>query len=147
MTRLTMRTLLCVALGALSTVGCGGGSTATEDSGAKFSEIYPLLFPAGTAAKCNFCHSMNASNVSNGKLSMGMDKDAAYAALVGKSSVSAMCEGAELVVPGQPEMSLLYQKVSGTPPCGSRMPLGAGALPDNQVEMIRSWIAAGAKND
>ena len=52
-----------------------------------------------------------------------------------------------LVVPGHPEQSLFYTKLTATPPCGARMPFGGGALPDAQIEMVRSWIAAGALDD
>jgi hypothetical protein len=52
--------------------------------------------------------------------------------------------GKTLVVAGHPEMSLLFLKLSPNPPCGSRMPLGGTAFTDAQLEMIRSWIAAGA---
>lgn len=121
----------------------------TVDSGAvaTFSAIYPLLFPAMTPARCNSCHGMPASQVSNGKLHMGTTQDAAYAALIDQASVSMDCAGMVLVKPGQPEASLLYLKGLDPPPCGSRMPLGGARLTAAQNEMIRSWIAAGAKND
>src|SRR5262249_49031471 len=114
---------------------------------ANFSTIYALLFPTNTNARCNFCHSMPASDPSNGRLSMGMDQDAAYAALVGKSSASSKCMGRPLVVAGRPEMSLLHQKLSETVPGGGRMPIGGKPLSEGQLAMIRGWIAAGATND
>lgn len=53
-----------------------------------------------------------------------------------------LCNGAPLVVAGDPGASLLYGKVSSdTPTCGSRMPLG-GALPNAEIECIASWITA-----
>ncbi len=127
----------------------GEGGQAQPDAGpvAKFSEIYPMIFPSMTNPRCNFCHSMPASEASNGKLSMGSDPSTAYAALVGKSSGSGMCMGKPLVVPNQPDMSLFLQKLSENPPCGSRMPVGGMPLSTQQLAMIRSWIAAGAKND
>jgi hypothetical protein len=62
------------------------------------------------------------------------------------------------VVPGNPDASYLYQKVSGTNlgadpdgPCAgqtngspARMPLGGTPLCDAQIDQIRQWIAAGA---
>jgi hypothetical protein len=157
-------TLLCFALLA----GCGGDdNTASGDSlpvgdagtalttndaapaltGAKFSEIYALIFPSISNPRCDSCHAMPASEISNGKLHMGMDRATAYNALVGKMSSGRKCVGKMLVVPGQPDMSLLLQKLGPTPPCGSRMPIGGAPLTDAQMEMIRSWIAAGAQND
>jgi hypothetical protein len=129
----------------------GGGAVPAEASapitGAHFSQIYPVIFPTSTIARCNFCHSMPASEASNGKLSVGMDAQAAHASLVGRSSASSRCMGKPLVTPGHPETSLLLQKLGPTPPCGSRMPVGGAALSDAQMELIRSWIAAGALND
>ena len=52
-----------------------------------------------------------------------------------------------IVEPGKPDESLMLQKLSPNPPCGNRMPVGGNPFTDAQLEMIRSWIAAGAKND
>jgi hypothetical protein len=142
---------LIVLLGAL-VAGCGGDGTGSQGGGtggttgpsATFSAVYPMMFPETTNARCNFCHSMVPTESGNGKLHMGSDQATAYGALVGKTSVSARCMGKTLVVAGHPEMSLLFQKLSPNPPCGSRMPLGGTAFTDAQLEMIRSWIAAGA---
>jgi hypothetical protein len=135
-----------------ATFDAGGAALAAGDAapaitGAKFSEIYPLIFPSATNPRCDTCHAMPASDVSNGKLHMGMDRATAYAALVGKTSTSRRCMGKPIVVPGQPEMSLLFQKLGPTPPCGSRMPIGGAPLSDANMELVRSWIAAGAQND
>ncbi len=127
--------------------GCGSDGSATNGPAAKFSEIYAMAFPSMTNPRCDFCHSMPASDVGNGKLHMGMDQMTAYTALVGKVSVSAYCMGRTLVDPGHPETSLFYLKLSPTPPCGVRMPNGGTPFTDAQLEMVRSWIAAGALND
>jgi hypothetical protein len=153
---------LCMAFVVTSSLACGGdGSSTEEDAGAltgvvdassaapaaKFSEIYPLIFPSTTNPRCSFCHSMPAVDSIDGKLSTGADQAAAYAALVGQTSTSSKCGGRPLVVPGQPDMSLFLQKLGPNPPCGSRMPIGGMPLSGEQLEMIRSWIAAGAMND
>jgi hypothetical protein len=78
---------------------------------------------------------------------MGMDRASAYAALVGKTSKSSKCMGMPLVMPNQPDMSLLLHKVSANPACGNRMPIGGKPLSDAQLGMIRGWILAGAKDD
>jgi hypothetical protein len=54
--------------------------------------------------------------------------------------------GKKLIVPGHPEQSYVYMKVSGTqgPYGGALMPLGSG-MPNEQVQTtIHDWIAAGA---
>ena len=79
----------------------------------------------------------------------------AYDRIVGKPAVdnpptTDSC-GGTLVAPGDPAGSYLYVKVSSDTPCaGTRMPrneFAAGVLPDCERELIRQWIAAGAKND
>jgi hypothetical protein len=142
------------AIAAATVVGCGSdgsnpgtGVQMSNAPAAKFSDIYAMAFPSMTEPRCEFCHGMPANEVSNGKLHLGMDPATAYAALVGKVSVSAACMGRTLVDPGHPETSLFYLKLSPSPPCGNRMPNGGKPFTDVQLEMVRSWIAAGAAND
>lgn len=144
--RAVTRALLAASavVGALSADGCDTGGGQPPGT---FTEIFETLFPPTTNARCNFCHSMPASDISNGNLSTGTDQDAAYAALVGTTSTSSRCAGKQLVVPYHPEESLLLDKLQATPSCGDRMPLGGMALSDMELEVVRSWIAAGAKND
>jgi hypothetical protein len=52
-------------------------------------------------------------------------------------------ESGDVVVPGDPEASLLYQKLRSRNP-KARMPQEAEPLPPEQVETIRLWIEAGA---
>ncbi|MDB4937571.1 MAG: hypothetical protein JWP87_4543 [Labilithrix sp.] len=125
---------------------CSSPSSTPAEPGT-FTTIYPLLFPVSTNARCNFCHGLPANETSNGKLFMGTDKATAYAALIGKLSTGNKCPNETLVVPNDPEGSLFYQKLTASPPCGSRMPLGGTPLSGEQLEMVRSWIAAGAKDD
>lgn len=47
-----------------------------------------------------------------------------------------------LADPTNPEASLIYQKLSPTPPCGSPMPLARPALSDEDAACILTWIAA-----
>lgn len=50
---------------------------------------------------------------------------------------------APVVIPGDPENSLLAQKLLGTQTEGAIMP-PAGKLPDAEIQIILDWIAAGA---
>lgn len=139
------RACTAVFLGAAA-MGCaadpGGDAPA-----ATFTEIYDRYFPSTTAARCSFCHSMPASDISNGNLSTGMDQAAAHAALVGATSTSSRCAGQPLVVPFEPDQSLFLDKFAATPSCGDRMPLGGMALSAEEVSLVRGWIEAGAEND
>jgi hypothetical protein len=89
---------------------------------------------------CVTCHTpVNDLDLSEGH---------AWADLVGHAApVSEAC-GGTLVVPGNPDGSYLYQKLSQSPPCsGLQMPrgdFGSDPLPDCLVTMVRDWIAAGA---
>lgn len=114
---------------------------------ATFTEVYEMLFPRVTNAHCDMCHGLPPFDLSNGNLTTGTDKASTYAALVGKSSTSSMCQGRVLVDPSHPETSLLLQKLEPNPPCGLRMPNGGATLTNTQIELVRSWIAAGAANN
>jgi hypothetical protein len=120
----------------------GGGAPA-----ATFTQVYAMLFPRSSSGQCEMCHGLPAHDVVNGNLETGMSQDTAYAALVGKTSTSTRCMSRPLVVAGKPDESLLYLKLSPTPPCGVRMPNGGSGLSAAQIEMVRSWIAAGAKKE
>jgi len=56
--------------------------------------------------------------------------------------------GGVLVVPGQPSMSYLYEKLSKATPCyGRQMPMGefeSDPLPACVIEIVHAWIEEGA---
>lgn len=52
------------------------------------------------------------------------------------------CVGGLLANPADPSTSVLYKKLTDSPPCGSSMPLGSGALNDLEMECILGWIGA-----
>ena len=68
-----------------------------------------------------------------------------YGGWDGSNYQSAMTSGdhAPVIIPGDPEGSLLYQKLLGTQKEGKIMPL-TGKLPDDMIKIIKDWIAAGA---
>lgn len=55
------------------------------------------------------------------------------------------------VRPFQPDSSYLVHKIQGTHRnvggSGDQMPLGRGPLRPDQIELIRSWVAQGARNN
>jgi hypothetical protein len=57
-----------------------------------------------------------------------------------KGKAAASCVGT-LVDPGKPDNSLIYNKLTDPPPCGSRMPLGKDELYPEDKDVIRKWIA------
>ncbi len=50
-----------------------------------------------------------------------------------------------IVIPNDPDHSLLVLRIQGS--IGPRMPPSGNGLNDNQINGIRSWIAAGAPNN
>lgn len=123
--------------------GTGGAASAT------FTQVLALFGQSG--ANCGVCHATSPS-AANGSFSFNSaDKAGAHAAFVGamsKGGAGSMCgAGKAYVVAGQPAASLLYLKLSATPGCGVRMPLGGMPLTDAQLQTVSAWITAGAKND
>lgn len=100
---------------------------------------------------CAGCHGSATYMVSGQGFLFGDlgDPCAAYDNVVGNTSVNAAC-GEQLVVPGDPQNSLLLQKLEGTQPqnCGAYMPFAA-PMPYAQtnpdaVAQLRQWIMSGA---
>ena len=117
--------------------------TATpEPSDVSFTSIYQEIF-LGAGCASGSCHGANA-----GELSFDTQQ-VAYDELVGVPAGGSVCllTGMLRVNPGNPEGSLLMNKVaSEAPVCGDGMPI-AGMLDPDEIERIRSWIAGGAAND
>lgn len=116
--------------------------TATPDdapigSAASYADVYKKVL-SGTCSS-GYCHGSEAGGWSV------KDEAATYAELVGPSS--SQCAGLKRVEPGQPDKSALYLKLKGdfAMVCmGKKMPSG-GMLNAGDLELVRSWIAAGAK--
>jgi hypothetical protein len=67
--------------------------------------------------------------------------------LVGQPS---RCNGSPLVIPGDPEGSVLVQKVAAPVRdmpalCGGPMPLSSPPVPREELEALRQWVADGAQ--
>ena len=106
----------------------------------------------GTGCGVGACHG-NPSVPSKLGLS---DKAVAYMGLVGvmamgtegPSAPMSGCAGMPFtrVKAGDPDNSLLVQKLEGKQKCGKEMPIG-GMLKPEQIKLVRDWITAGAKDD
>lgn len=53
----------------------------------------------------------------------------------------------EDITPGEPDRSFLVKFIEGFRGPDQRMPLGSRPLTQDQIQLIRQWIAEGAKND
>ncbi len=128
-----------------------GGATALDASDASFTisppatgvslarDVQPIF-----TARCTtqFCHGA-ASQVALLNLAAG----AAHGALVDVASQATACATQKRVRPGLPDQSYLMWKLAGAGPClaGVRMPKGAAPLAAAEVNLIRGWIAEGAR--
>jgi len=96
-------------------------------------DVYPLLVQDNIGApSCVTCHGGIC----------GLDLGTAQDAFDNLVNVQSSCCFPDIhVVPGDPDASVLFQKL-GTPACGQPMPLGGTFAGDANV--IRDWILAGA---
>ena len=149
------RKALVFALFAPLLAACSGGSnSAKEDAGTDpsaltydptFTAVYNEILQGSCAVA--FCHIGVVTPMAL------PDQATAYKALVNVPAATAnsggSCQGKGMrVLPGNPDMSLLYEKLVQPVPCGLPMP-GSGHAPleARQIDQIKQWITLGAKND
>ena len=111
-------------------LGCGGPAT--------FKEVQSqVLTPSCTFAACHTAAG-----------AQGLVLDApSYSRLVNVKATGPD-GGQVLVVPGHPDQSYLYEKLTKMKPAaGVQMPNGGDPLPDAQLQLVHDWIAAGAMNN
>lgn len=113
-----------------------------------WSAIFRDIIVAKGCQGASLCHGGQA-----GKLMM-TTRAAAYDNLVGKAAMgmsagrpSCVDSGLMRVVPGDPDNSLLMQKVRGTHSCGDLMPPNPPMLAQAELDQIQMWIMLGAPND
>jgi hypothetical protein len=113
-----------------------GGVAVAAD--VKFTATVQPIFDAN----CVSCHQSGAA-----QQGLNLESGSSYAAIVNHRSTVV---DRVLVVPGAPTSSYLLLKVLGTHGevggKGVRMPMG-GDLSPADIQSLRDWIAAGAKDD
>ena len=119
--------------------GDGGGTSDVTKGPPTFTDVYDdVVMVYGCAAP--LCHGKKG-----GGLAYFVDPDLAYDLMVNKASKLDECQFLPLVLPGQPEKSVLYHKVKvGAPTCGDKMPSGTTGLPEAAAQLIYDWIKSGA---
>jgi hypothetical protein len=150
-----------LAISASTALGLGCGSN-TPSSPNSFTRVYTEIIKPTSGAGCStvYCH-YNYVGIKYSALDMS-SQVFAYWSLVGTPCMGASCAAnGTRVVPGQPEASIMYLKVSEpTPPCGSQMPadvqtmlldgyskFSGNALSADQQQLIHDWIQEGAQNN
>jgi hypothetical protein len=137
------------ATGGSGGAGIDGGATdgGAGDGGpaATFTQVYAII-----TMRCMPCHTTAAGiGVTNGHLDM-TSKMAAFTNLVNTPAAGVACAGkGTRVMPGMPDSSIMYLKISldDPAPCGAKMPLGLPPLPQSEADTIESWIMGGAPNN
>ena len=146
------RTCLLAAGLLLAAVGCkdsadhtsdAGSDAGKKDSGPTWTRVYDEVL-AANACDSPFCHGGAATGELN------LMEDQAYDNLVGKSAAGKDCKGKttkKRVEPGKPDQSLIMEKLVD-PSCGLQMPPPpAEPATQEQIDLVRAWIAAGAKKN
>ncbi|MDH5454588.1 MAG: Ig-like domain-containing protein [Gammaproteobacteria bacterium] len=125
--------------------GCTGGDGSSLPArvppgaiGPNFSEIQASILEPNCATIG--CHLGAAA-----PQGLRLDSANSYAMLVSVASTEA--SSILRVAPGNPDNSYLIQKLEGTATVGAQMPLGAPALEQATIDVIRQWIGDGAFDD
>jgi hypothetical protein len=127
-------------------VGAGDVGAGTDAPASTFTQVYTMVI----AQRCMPCHTTATGiGVLMGHLDM-TSRATALMNLVNVPASGTACTGKGMrVVPGMPDSSIMYLKISldDPAPCGSKMPLGRDPLPKAEADMIEGWIVAGAKDN
>jgi hypothetical protein len=113
-----------------SHVGCTDRDSDLAVAVSFAGDVRPLMLrsPGG----CSPCHL--------GRVTSGLDLSSYESMRRG-----GLNSGKGIIIPGQPCESILPQKLSRTPPFGSRMPFnGPPYFSVTEVQLVRDWIAEGA---
>ena len=139
--------ILCYSLEGGSGPMSGSGATKGAPT---WSAIYQEIVVATGCGGAAQCH----GGTGQGNLAFS-SKDASHQALVGVKAMGTSvtgnpknCSDVDIlrVAAGDPDKSLLVQKLEGNQPCGDSMPPGS-KLSDAQLQQVRTWVKNGAKND
>lgn len=83
---------------------------------------------------CAFCHQGSAS-------SFAVDVDTPTSELVGRSPRNSFgIDGARLIVPGDPERSLIWRRIATDDPGLAMPPVGRDTIDERGAELIAEWI-------
>jgi hypothetical protein len=134
---------LIAAIGWVAGIACAGDGTGLDefegDGAVTLEDVQPVF--SGNCALSG-CHA-GASPAQGMNLGAGQT----FASVVNVASLE--LPSMNRVTPNQPNNSYLVHKVQGTHldvgGSGSQMPLGRSPLSEGEIDLIRAWIAAGAR--
>jgi hypothetical protein len=117
----------------LALTACGGGTPT-------LSQVQTQVFTP-TCAGFSSCH-----QGASGAGGLDLESGKSFGQLINQPAVGVM--GKIRVKPGDPDGSYLMEKLTkAMPAAGVQMPNGGDPLEPALIEMVRSWIAAGAPNN
>ena len=134
---------LIAVIGWVGAVACAGDGTGLDefedDAAVTIADVQPV-FSVNCAV--SGCHT-------GASPAQGMDLGAGQAFSSVENVASLELHTMNRVTPTQPDDSYLVHKIQGTHVdqggSGSRMPLGRSPLPQDEIDLIRAWIAGGAR--
>ncbi len=114
-----------IVFGCEDSVGPGSDIVFPEDNVSYSEHVQPLFNQTCTFSGCH--------------------NDASMASGLSLTSYLRLTQRPDLYVPGNPDASMLYLRISGQ--FGEQMPLNRQPLTPNQQQGIYTWIAEGAENN
>lgn len=118
----------------ISTSDGSGGGGATGGNAQRWASVQEIL-----KNRCNSCHNVSKTST---RLYPGATVPAFGTGtyLTDQTRFSAIGSGSQLVEPGFPETSWLYQSLIGSGNANASMPKNGANLSASQVQSIREWI-------
>ncbi|WP_437552789.1 c-type cytochrome domain-containing protein [Sorangium sp. So ce367] len=116
---------------AATTGGDAATTSASSGGGAGCAEAQALVMARCATSGCHDAESKQA----------GLSLAAGWETTVAAQNASAPCGSGPLLVPGDPDASLMYLKVTDDPTCNNRMPLGP-LLSADEIKCLYDYIAA-----
>ena len=117
--------------------GAGSGGRGATGGAPTFDAVYALI-----TDNCNGCHGLGDGGLTT------KTRDGTYQGLV--NADARVCSGWKRVVPNKPEQSVLYLAITRTSAngCDPRdMPPGGTIWSQQNIELVKAWIQAGAPNN